>query len=233
MTHHARRWRSALAAAFAATLAGGAAAQVSGSVSLLSDYRFRGVSFTAGDPAAQVDLNYDAKSGAYVGAFASNVRFKAYPGLNRMALAYAGFARRIGPDLGVDAGLSYATFAAGGDFDYAEVHAAITLRALSLQLAFAPRYFGQGAATYFEVNGGTEIFSSLRLFGHVGVLYTRPAADWPGTSTQTDGRAGLRFERGALSVQLSRVAVSRVSPIYPGGTSGDRSTWVLQATEVF
>lgn len=227
-----RHWRSVVAGALAAALAGTACAQVSGSVTLLSDFRFRGVSFSAGDPAAQVDVNYDAQSGAYVGAFASSAKFKDYPGLNRLALAYAGYARRIGPDLGVDAGLTYADFAGGSEFDYAEAHAGVTMRAFNLQVAYAPRYFGQGAATYVEVNGGTEIVPSLRLFGHVGFLHAHPTAYPDRSGTQADGRVGLRFEHGSFSAQFSRVAVSRVSATYPGGR-GDRSAWVLQATLMF
>jgi len=228
-----RRWRKVFAGAVAALLASGAAAQVSGSVSVLSDYRFRGVSFSAGDPAVQVDANYDAANGGYAGALASNVKFDTYPGLNRQVLAYGGYARRIGPEFGVDAGASYAAFAAGGDFDYLEVHAGVTARAINVLIAFAPRYFGQGSATYVELNGGAELCPSLRLFGHVGVLYARPEAARRNSSMHADGRLGLRFERQGFSAQLSRVAVSRVSDIYPGGATGDRSAWVLQATQSF
>jgi uncharacterized protein (TIGR02001 family) len=228
-----RRWRSVFAGALAATLAGSAAAQVSGSLALLSDYRFRGVDFSAGDPAVQLDVNYDTQRGAYLGAFASNARFKGYPGLNRVVLAYTGYARRVGADLSVDAGLTYAEFAAGGDFDYWEAHAGVTLRALNVQVAYAPRYLGQGTGTYLEVNGGTEILPSLRLLGHAGVLRAHLTMDPGGSITQADGRVGLRYEYGAFSVQLSRVAVSRVTAIYPGGPSGDRGTWVVQAMRIF
>ncbi len=229
----ARRWRWVFASALAAAFAGDAAAQVSGSVSLLSDYRFRGVSFSDGRPAAQVDVNYDAPGGAYVGGFASNARFRGYAGLNRLVLVYAGYARRVRADVGIDVGLTYADFASGSDFDYVEAHAGVTLRALNLQIAYAPRYVGQGPGTYVEVNGGTEIAPSLRVLGHAGVLRARLSQQPGGTITQADGRIGLRFEHGSFSVQLSRVVASSVSAIYPGGPSGDRHAWVMQAMQVF
>ena len=53
--------------------AGGAQAQVSGSLSLTSDYLFRGVSQTNEEPALQGGIEYAHESGFYVGAWGSNV----------------------------------------------------------------------------------------------------------------------------------------------------------------
>jgi uncharacterized protein (TIGR02001 family) len=61
--------RSALASAI--TLAAGPVkAQVDGSVSIVSDYRFRGASLSDGHPEPQVQLGYDGTGGWYVGGFA-------------------------------------------------------------------------------------------------------------------------------------------------------------------
>lgn len=48
---------------------------ISGSIALLSDYRFRGQSQTQNRPALQGTLNLEHQSGFYVGLFASNVNF--------------------------------------------------------------------------------------------------------------------------------------------------------------
>src|SRR5439155_7805223 len=48
--------------------------QVSGSASLVSDYRFRGVSLSQEKPALQLNVLYDDQSGWYAGAFASSVQ---------------------------------------------------------------------------------------------------------------------------------------------------------------
>jgi uncharacterized protein (TIGR02001 family) len=220
--------------ALAFNVATGALAQVSGSVSLLSDYRFRGVSLSSERPAAQVDINYDATSGWYAGAFISSVRFDSYPSLNRLLLTYAGYTRRIGPDLSVDTGLTYADLSSGGDFDYLEAHAGVTTRLINVQVAFSPRYFGQRrAGTYLELNSGTQLTEMLRLFGHAGVLYVRPEPYQSGASTQVDGRIGLRYERESFSAQLSRVAATRISVIYPVESSQRRGAWVLQLARFF
>ncbi len=58
-----------------ALLSGNVAAQLSGTVSLLSNYRFRGISLSADEPAAQLGLAYDDAQGWYAGGFASTVEF--------------------------------------------------------------------------------------------------------------------------------------------------------------
>src|SRR6187200_2427346 len=61
-------------AAFGLLVAAAAAnAQVSSTVTLTSDYDFRGFSQSATDPAIQASLDYAHESGWYVGAWASNV----------------------------------------------------------------------------------------------------------------------------------------------------------------
>ncbi len=53
--------------------AGGAAAEVSGSVTVVSDYLFRGVTQTSEKPALQGGLTWEHESGAYVGAWGSSI----------------------------------------------------------------------------------------------------------------------------------------------------------------
>ena len=212
----------------------GALAQVSGGVSVLSDYRFRGVSLSSEQPAAQAEVNYDSTNGWYAGAFVSSVKLDFYPSLNHLLLTHAGYARRIGPDLSIDAGVSYADFSAGSDFDYLEAHAGVTAGSINVQLAFAPTYFGQHrGATYLELNGGTQLRESLRVFAHVGVLYVRPEADQHAARSQVDARIGLRYEREWFSAQLSRVAASGISLVYPVEISQRRGAWVVQVTALF
>ena len=64
------RWLAASAAAaiLSAILATPAAAQVSASVDIESDYRLRGYSLSAGRPAATAQIGYDDASGLYLGS---------------------------------------------------------------------------------------------------------------------------------------------------------------------
>lgn len=66
--------RSALALALCACLAaGGVAAEVSGSVAVVSDYVFRGITQTHGKPALQGGVTWTHGSGLYAGTWGSSI----------------------------------------------------------------------------------------------------------------------------------------------------------------
>ena len=63
-------------AAIGLTLAAAAAhADITGTVTAVSDYDFRGITQTAQDPALQGSIDYTHSSGFYLGAWGSNVDF--------------------------------------------------------------------------------------------------------------------------------------------------------------
>ena len=102
-----------LAVAAAVLVPGLAAAQatapspLTGNATLLTDYRFRGISQTFGKPAFQGGFDYAHASGFYLGNWNSNVSSNAgYPGGNLEMDFYGGYKRAFG-DYGIDAGLLY------------------------------------------------------------------------------------------------------------------------------
>jgi len=77
-------------------------------VSVVSDYIFRGQSQTWGGPAAQLSVEADHKSGFYVGFFGSNVSDEWLPGANLETDLYAGFRGTVpSTPLGFDVGAVY------------------------------------------------------------------------------------------------------------------------------
>src|SRR5262245_30541635 len=104
-------------AAFALSMGAAAAhAGVTSTWTLASDYDFRGITQTAGDPAVQASLDYAHDSGWYLGGWASNVDFCA-PGATTCLDAdyeldlYTGFTGSMGEGgLGWDVGLIYYTY---------------------------------------------------------------------------------------------------------------------------
>ena len=83
---------------------------LSGNVTLTSDYIFRGISQTGGDPAIQGGLDYTHSSGLYVGTWASNVGwiedFQGYASGNMEIDLYGGFRSSIGDsDFTYDVGM--------------------------------------------------------------------------------------------------------------------------------
>lgn len=87
---------------------------VSGSVTLVSDYRFRGVSLSAGDPAIQGGLTVSHKSGFYVGTWASSLEDTPLYGEMELDL-FAGWKGEVTSNLTLDAGLTYYVYPSKDD----------------------------------------------------------------------------------------------------------------------
>ena len=102
---------------------------VSGGVTLVSDYRFRGISFSDEDPAIQGTINLNHESGFYVGTWASSLEDSPTFGHTEVDL-YAGYATDIAPGTGIDVGITYYTYPNGndafGNSDYFEPYAKLS-----------------------------------------------------------------------------------------------------------
>ena len=80
---------------------------VAGNMTLVTDYRFRGISQTLGRPAFQGGFDYAHESGVYLGNWNSNVSSAAgYPGASLEMDFYGGYKKAFG-DFGVDVGAIY------------------------------------------------------------------------------------------------------------------------------
>jgi len=103
---------------------------VSANVALTSDYRFRGVSFSAGDIAIQggVDIAHD--SGFYIGTWASSIEDSPTFGHTELDL-YGGWSGEVSSGVNLDVGLLYYIYPNGedglaGPSDYFEPYASIS-----------------------------------------------------------------------------------------------------------
>jgi len=209
------RWALALSTALAA---GTSFAQVSGTASIVSDDRFRGVSLTSGQPAAQLEVTYDAPSGWYAGAFGSNAEF--YPGDGQQAQGsgYVGYALRLQHGWSADAGAAYTDFSKDSEWRYLEVHAGVSGEAASARLYYSPNYFGGSIHTlYAELNGSYGISERFRLIGHGGLLQAFSGAtdQIGGTHPHADFLAGVEVQIAPLRLQLGRVFSDRARSVYP------------------
>ncbi len=220
-------WRSLILLA-GALLATAAQAQVSGSIALVSDYRFRGVSLSDSRPALQGGLAYDRDGGWYGGAFASTVRFDedAHDGLQ--LIAYAGRVLPLAGSVNWEAGIAYSAFSRHHDYDYPDLYAGIVTDAVSARIHYASGYFGQGAgAVYAEINGAQPMGERLRLVAHAGVLRLGSAC------CRSDIRAGVAFAAGGVNAELSVVTASAAYPAYPIPEGQRRSAVVLALNRSF
>lgn len=213
---------------------GGAVAQSSGSVTLLSDYRFRGLSLSDGRPTAQLGLNYDSPQGWYAGAqvAGANLRERDMTQLT----AYGGLARRLASGWSWEAGASASRFSGARDSDYGEWYAGLASERVGLRLYFSPHYFGRDMRTaYVEANGFYPLGDSVKLVAHAGVLryLPRDGADLP---SRCDARMGLAAALGDWNVQLAWVAASSRGPSVgasPYYTAPSRQALVLSVAYAF
>jgi uncharacterized protein (TIGR02001 family) len=205
-----------------------AQAYVSGSVSIVSDYRWRGYSMSDDRPAAQATLAYDHPSGAYAGLFVSTVRLGAEREAGVQGLGYAGYSGRLTGGLSWDAGVAYSAFSRPSSYDYAEYHAGLAHIDWSARLSYAPRYFGRSySASYAELNLTPWSDRALAPLLHVGLLHS-PDLEYLGLERIWDARIGLAYSVGLTTVQLSWSTASSARTITGGYV--DRSAWVLRLT---
>ena len=213
----------------------GACADWSGSATLVSDYRFRGISLSDEKPAAQLSVAYDHPLGWYAGLFASTTQFAYQSGRNPQVLSYLGYARRLDSRLAWEAGAAYSAFGGYHDYDYPEIYAGIASDALSARIHFAPDYFGQGKQTiYAELNGSLALAGPFRLVGHVGGLHSDHGGVEDGAShNQYDARVGVAINLDRTRIELTAVRANVDSAIYPVNAGQRRSALVLGASYSF
>jgi uncharacterized protein (TIGR02001 family) len=103
---------------------------VTGNVALVSDYRFRGVSLSGGDPAIQGGVTVTHDSGFYVGTWASSIDDAGTDFYGDVETdLFAGWSGKVSEGIGLDAGLLYYAYpsnAKGIDAEYFEPYATIS-----------------------------------------------------------------------------------------------------------
>lgn len=188
--------------------AGTASAQVSGSVSLVSNYVYRGVSLSNDNPETQVNLNADFDSGWFAGAFASPIDL---PSTHGQAVAYGGYARQWTSDLSWEAGLSETAYTGGGSQDYTEAFVGLSSDRLNGRLYYSPNYLGQSVhSIYGELNFNLPLGESVRLIAHAGYL-SIPQGGQTGSASHGDERVGLAYHVGDWNLQWSLASIRKTT----------------------
>ncbi|MFL5298611.1 MAG: TorF family putative porin [Phenylobacterium sp.] len=163
-------------------VAGSAAAQVSASASVASDYRLRGVSLSDLRPAASVSLSDDLANGIYFGGSALGQDTKQEGAQALGHVEYLGYAGRLAGGAAWDVGVShqrYSLYSAGPSrLSYSEAYVGLSKGALSTRLSYSPDYNGQHHnVAYLEVNGTVRPAPDWRVAAHLGVF--RALNRWP------------------------------------------------------
>ena len=172
---------------FAALATSPASAQqaidISGGASVVSDYRFRGISRSDGDPAVQASLHGEHASGLNAGLWASTLGGDSPYGDAEINF-YAGWGREIGSGTRLSGGLIYYLFQGERDDALVEDHPEAWLRVSHL---LGPVEAGVGIAYAIDAAGGDDNLH----------LHTDLSSAIPGTPLTIKGRVG--WSDGALA----------------------------------
>lgn len=202
-------------------LAVAAHADVGATLSLQSDARERGVSYSADKPAAQLGLAWDGEGGGYAGASLARARFD--NGRSSAWLrAYGGRVVELRPGLDAEAGVVLHRFESISRYDYVELYAGLLGERWNLRLHHAPDHYGSGQRTvYGEFNLRWPLADRVAAVGHVGALRSSGGARWTSQGyggrqdpTRIDLRAGVSWQLGEHAEwQLAWVSTSRGGPV--------------------
>lgn len=187
---------------------GRAVAQIGASLSLESDYRFRGFSISNERPALSLGVSYDHNSGAYIGGTAT----AAHPGNDGVELLehveYLGYATRtkFGPtlDFGVTNSNIRSSFSERLSLHYNEFYTGLSTDRFSAYIRYSPNYFQKGVDTlYIDINGSQRPADHWRLFGHAGVFLRMSDSARPGARPDRyDIRLGVAREFEGFELRL-------------------------------
>lgn len=169
---------------------------VSGSVALVSDYRFRGVSQSDKEAAIQGSITVTHESGFYAGIWSSNLAgWGTFGGANLELDLIGGYKRNLGRGVTVDVGLTWYVYPGGADVtDFAEPYVKVsgTLGPVSALagVAYAPkqRALGNFSNTPFS-RGQSE--DNLYVWGDVSTGVPGTPVTAKAHLGYSDGNPGL------------------------------------------
>jgi uncharacterized protein (TIGR02001 family) len=140
----------------------------SASVAVSSEYIWRGISQTDGDPAISGSLDYSHSSGFYAGVWGSNVDY----GDDASAEfdAYFGYGGEFGDSgIGYDVGFLRYMFP-GEDYNFNEVYGSLSYSIFSAGIAYSSDTLGSGEdGYYYYIDAGYDLPMGLSLYGGFGV----------------------------------------------------------------
>ena len=194
----------------------------SGNVSLTSNYVFRGISQTGGDPAIQGGLDYSHSSGFYLGTWASNVGwiedFQGYDSGNLELDLYGGYRGSfdkagISYDLGAIKYMYPGKRAGAVDADTSEIYASVGWKWFTVKYSY---YLSDGVfgirdvvkkadgSDYWDISASLPIGETgLTAGAHWGTFSfdNVPDADYD------DWKVSLTYDMGKISNVMSGVTV--------------------------
>lgn len=197
-----------------------AQAQVSASIGIESDYRFRGRTLSDSRPVATADIGYDDKSGFYLGAAATAVITGSNIGVLNVQ-GNIGFARRLNSSLTVDVGVlrsQYTERLRTRAVHYSEFYAGLSGHGFSTRLYYSPDYLASGVGTlYGELDFALTPVDKWQLSAHAGkmVFVANRPVQAPRLGSY-DWRLGVSRQLGRFSAHAAVVGGGPGQEYYSG-----------------
>lgn len=205
---------------------------LSANVGLTSNYIFRGISQTGGDPAIQGGLDYAHSSGFYLGTWGSNVGwiedFQGYNSGNLEIDLYGGFRNSIGKtDFSYDVGAIkyfYPGSKPGGttNADTTELYAALGWKWFTVKYSYAISdafgFSNSDGSDYLDVSASVPIGETgLTVGAHWGTFNfeNNSSADYD------DWKVSVAYDMGKLTKVMDGVTVG----VMYTDTNGKKGTW--------
>ena len=129
------------------------AAEFSGNVAYLTDYRFRGISQGDRSPAIQGGFDIELDGGFYLGTWASNVA--PWSGGTIELDWYGGWGTDLTENSSIDVGVFYYGYPeddAAPGLDFVELYGSYSYQNLTLGVAYSPDYFAE-TDSFFYIYG--------------------------------------------------------------------------------
>src|SRR5512143_74113 len=175
-----------LAAIVLAMSAAAVHADVTGTVTLTSDYDFRGFTQTKQDPAIQGSVDYTHSSGFYAGAWGSNVDFGNCCDENVELDVYAGW--RGGSTVAWDLGAIYYTYPGADSINYPEIYAGATWKVITGKIWYSWDFGNTNkSAEYYQLDANIPLPANFTIGLHSGYS----DGDYWGSDNYFDWSAGV------------------------------------------
>jgi uncharacterized protein (TIGR02001 family) len=254
--------KSRIALAALALLAGGAAlaqdSSVTYNVGVVSDYRFRGIEQSAGQPSVQAGIDFAHKGGFYAGAWAaSNIKWiREFNGASKGSYEldlYGGFKGELAKGLGFDVGVityqypgndSGDASTLGGSVNYSRADTTEAYVGLSYSVVSLKYFQSMGdflgnkdtnGSRYWDLSATFDLGNGFTLTPHYGLqtLPTNSTSNASDTANYSDYALTLAKDMGnGLVVSLAAIGTDAKRSFYTSSAAFGNERYLGKDTVV-
>jgi len=197
-----------------------AQAEITGNASVVSDYNWRGITQTAGDPAIQGGLDWAHDSGFYAGVWGSNVDFGDCCDENLETDLYFGWSG--GEEFTYNVGLIYYVYPGAEGINYPEIYGSLGWKWLTGKISYSNDFGNYDeSAFYLEGNGVWELPANFGLKAHLGYSDGDGIKAAYGEDSYFDWSVGVTYALGHFTLGLMYADGSDLSTLDPDGFGDD------------